>query len=70
VRIELDESIVKLGQRQAKERDAHDPLRNYLLSAVATLQNGDLTQPDAWENIIHDLECALATVHALAESVY
>ncbi len=70
MRIELDEAIVKLGQRQANERDAHDRLRRYILSAAATLQNDDLTVLDTWENLIYDLECALATAHALAERVY
>ena len=69
MRIELDESIVNLGQRQAKEPDAHDRLRNYILSAAATLQDDDLTVLDGWENLIYDLECALATAHALAERV-
>lgn len=70
MRIELDESIVTLGQRQANEQDAHDRLRKYLVSALATLQDDDLTVPDGWENLIHDLECALATAHAVAEKVY
>jgi hypothetical protein len=70
MRIELDESIVKLGQRQAKERDANDRLRNYIASALSTLQDDDLTVANGWENLIHDLECALATAHAIAETVY
>jgi hypothetical protein len=61
----LDDSTIKLGQRIAKERSGTDKMFQYIRSAAAA-EVDDLTMPDAWENIIHDLECALAVAQAMA----
>jgi hypothetical protein len=60
----LDKTMIKLGQRIAKEPHANDKLLNYIFSAAVTVQGDDLTMPDAWENLICDLECALAVAMA------
>jgi hypothetical protein len=53
-----------------KQRIAKEPnigrLRSYIASAAATIQADDLTSPDAWENLIYDLQCALAVAQAKA----
>jgi hypothetical protein len=48
-----------LGKRIAKEPHAIDKMFQYIRSAAAA-EADDLTCPDAWENLIYDLECALA----------
>jgi len=57
-------SLDELGQRIAKEPHPDDKLLNYIISAAATVQDDDLTSPDAWENLIYDLECALSVAMA------
>jgi hypothetical protein len=69
VLIELDKSIVRLGKRYASAPDANAKLKNYISSALATLKHDDLSWPDAWENMIYDVECSLAIAHVLAAKV-
>jgi hypothetical protein len=65
----LDPRIAALGRRLAQERDSTQRLKGYLTSALATLTHDDLTCPDAWENLIYDVECALAVATACAARV-
>jgi hypothetical protein len=56
-------SLDELGKRIAKEPHATDKMFRYIRSAAAA-EADDLTSPDAWENLIYDLECALAVAMA------